>query len=435
MRKYITGEGSGENISIDVGGEFGPVDMIRILSEIKESYTPQVFGAKKGGSIWSNVELRDGIIYFGACDGNFYAVDSKTGNESWRFNVGDIMTTFAMDNERIYIASYDKCLHAISIYGKHAWIFKADGKLGNLIEKDGRIYFGTDGGNFYCVGSDGKLRWRFATSSIIGGFPAVHNGMVFFGDFDGRFYALDAESGRQLWVFKAKGGLGGCRIHRNMLFFACRKGVFYALDMNGKEIWKRLFESGLVVDMLYSPYGNLVFASSMDGGLYALDVKDGSIIWKFDTPEAVDIFMVKGGDTIYFGDLGGKFYANDLTTGKPLWSFSTNGPVTGGIVTEGGRVYFGCWDCNLYCLDAGSGSLVWKFRTPIGSMSDYVTDTRADKVELSVTIKLPEEESKGASMEEMGLTDYGEFSGAYIDKEKSDYVKSGKRGYMKKKEF
>lgn len=433
MRKYISEVP--ESISFETDQEFGHLDVVRVLNEIRESGTPQVFGAKKGGSIMSNIELKDGIIYFGACDGNFYAVNAKSGRELWRYPAGDVILSFSMGDDAVYVSCYDKCLHALGLDGKEMWRFKADGKLGDSLYWNGRIYFGTDGGNFYSVGKDGKLKWRFATNSIIGGFPAVHKGVVLFGDFDGKFHALDAETGRCIWTFKANGGLGGCVIHKDVLYLPCRKNVFYAIDLNGREIWRRMFNKSLVVDNHYKPYGNVVFASSMEGGLYALKANNGEAVWSFNTPEAVVIFIVKSGDAIYFGDLSGRFYAAEAATGKLIWSFSTNGPNTGGVVVHDDKVYFGSWDCNAYCLDAKTGRLVWKFHTSMGNMSDYETDRRADKPELSITIQLPEEESKGAVKEEPELADYGEFSGAYIDKEKTDYVKSGKRGYIKKKDF
>jgi len=44
-----------------------------------------------GGSICNMPMLHDGVIYFGCCDKNLYAIDQKTGKELWRFRTGGLI--------------------------------------------------------------------------------------------------------------------------------------------------------------------------------------------------------------------------------------------------------------------------------------------------------------------------------------------------------
>ena len=59
------------------------------------------------------------------------------------------------------------------------------------------------------------------------------------------------------------------------------------------------------------------------------------------------------------------------------------------------------------------------------------------KVEKSVEIvwKAGEDISKERQEDGAGISDYGEFSGAYIDTSKTDYLGTKKTGYIKKKGF
>jgi outer membrane protein assembly factor BamB len=100
-------------------------------------------------------------------------------------------------------------------------------------------------------------------------------------------------------------------------------------------------------------------------------------------------------------------------------------------VLMGGRLYFGCWDCNFYCLDL-SGKLVWKFPTSISTPStlEQPQTTSRKTMEVIWTAEPIREEGKYKG-EKDGFSDYGEFSGTYISKEKSDYVSSRRKGYIK----
>jgi hypothetical protein len=71
--------------------------------------------------------VKDGVIYFGGWDGNFYAVDVATGKLLWKFK-----TNGPLDN------------------GPASW--------GN------RLIFGSYDCNLYCVDTQGRLVWKFPTS-------------------------------------------------------------------------------------------------------------------------------------------------------------------------------------------------------------------------------------------------------------------------------
>ena len=52
-------------------------------------------------------------------------------------------------------------------------------------------------------------------------------------------------------------------------------------------------------------------------------------------------------------------HALDAATGKPLWRFTTDGPVRYAPVVLAGRVYFGSDDGRVYCVDAAKGKQIW----------------------------------------------------------------------------
>ncbi len=166
-----------------------------------------------------------------------------------------------------------------------------------------------------------------------------------------------------------------------------RTGVFDSVAPAAapRVVWKfktdaPIFSSAAVVD-------GVVYITSDDGFLYALDETSGTLKWKFETQGRVASSPAVSDGVVYFGSYDGAFYAVDTTTGKAKWKFNTeyerrfaapgihgNLPAHQIIpdawdfyqsspVVDRGHVYFGSGDGNVYALDATSGALHWKFHT------------------------------------------------------------------------
>lgn len=438
MKQYISEEDSLERISIELGPELGPIDVVRVLGEIRESATPQIFGTKKGGgSISSDVIARKGRLYFSSCDGNFYCLDADTGKKIWRFAAGDMLPAFEMDEDTIYAVCFDHNLYALTLDGKLKWRFTANGRLGNNpCPRNGRVYFGCENGNFYCVDKKGKLLWKFATESPVAAIPTVHKGLVFFGNFDGNFYALDAETGELAWKFMCRSATGGCDIHKDIIILPSVSKILYALSLEGKVLWTFKSKSNFGANIKTDLYKGMIFMGNRGKSVMAIDIKTGNPVWEFPTQEMTSSFNMVRDGVLYFGSLDCNFYAVDASTGREIWHFSATGPNVGSVEIYGDNVLFGSWDCHVYCLDRKTGQLVWKFQTSMSRMSDYEVDTRADKQEVSISLKLPEVKKKQEKpKDEVTIADYGEFSGTYIDTTKTSYLGVKKQGYVKKKGF
>jgi len=55
-------------------------------------------------------------VYVGGYDGNFYALDIKTGHPKWQFAAGDRINSSALVNEgRLFFGSDDGCLYALNL--------------------------------------------------------------------------------------------------------------------------------------------------------------------------------------------------------------------------------------------------------------------------------------------------------------------------------
>jgi len=136
------------------------------------------------------------------------------------------------------------------------------------------------------------------------------------------------------------------------------------------------------------------------------------------------------GDRLYVGSYDNNVYAIDAGSGKLIWKFETNGFINY-VGTHESGVYFGSWDCNLYCLDH-NGRLKWKFRSSLAAPSS-IAPPEANPAKSIQVVWTPDKQKEGEKYRGRGseLSDYGEFSGTYISKEKGDYASSRKKGYIK----
>ena len=71
--------------------------------------------------------------------------------------------------------------------------------------------------------------------------------------------------------------------------------------------------------------------------------------WKFKT-EDVDSSPAIADGVVYFGSLDGNLYAVDIKTGQEKWKFKTKYWVLSSPAIADGVVYFGSFDGNLYAV-------------------------------------------------------------------------------------
>ncbi|MCJ2181803.1 PQQ-dependent dehydrogenase, methanol/ethanol family [Novosphingobium sp. 1949] len=152
------------------------------------------------------------------------------------------------------------------------------------------------------------LAWSYdlGTNRVQEATPVVVDGVMYTGGNLGRAYALDAATGRELWTFTPEIDM---QANRAACCDQANRGVAVA---QGK-----------------------VFVGTLDGWLYALDAKNGKVLWKVQTftdttrgytitgaPEvAGNLVLIGNGGAEY--DTRGYVTAYDLATGKQAWRFFT----------------------------------------------------------------------------------------------------------------
>jgi outer membrane protein assembly factor BamB len=121
--------------------------------------------------------------------------------------------------------------------------------------------------------------------------------------------------------------------------------------------------------------GGVVYVSSLDKHLYAIDLATGKQKWKTKLSYMKASPAVKGG-RVFVGDLDGVFYCVNAADGKVIWKFEAGGEIDASANFHGDNVIFGSHDSNLYCL-APDGKKVWA--TPVDGPINAATAVVGDR--------------------------------------------------------
>jgi len=433
MNKY-----SSESLRSDVGfsidDSFGDMEMEAVLAEVRASDENQAFNVGIGGSVYRGAETYGKRIYFGACDKNIYCL-ALDGKEVWKFSTGDVVCEPAVHNGVVYVGSFDTCVYALNAdNGGPMWKFSTDGKVGSkpLFHK-GKIYFGSEDGNIYAVNENGGLVWKCNTQGPIFCDIFAHGDRLIIGSGDGCVYCFTPD-GELVWKFSTGNSklVGSAVVHKGTIFVPSTDHSLYALTLDGKLRW-RLETGGSLSTMRPGVCEDMIYFGSRDNTIYAVDT-EGKLIWKYKTSSMIINSPVVYNDIAYVGSCDYNVYALRARTGELVWKFPTKASVIARALIVNDVIYIGSWDCNLYAITT-DGQFLWKFHTALSYTAPVDVKYAHGKSRFELVWRPDMETGKGKAKEEMDVKDYGSFSGSYMKKEEGGYVGSGKRSYIKKRDF
>lgn len=298
-------------------------------------------------AFYGSAVIKDDVVYAGCTDSNFYAIDAGTGKIKWKFKTGgDIRSTPAIADGRIFFTSGDGVLYCLNEKGALIWRFASNGDKkyplysfadywqSSPVVDDTRIYFGSGDHFVYAIdAATGQVIWKYQTGDVVHATPAISGNRLFIGSFDGYFYALNKLSGTLLWKFKSvghryfpKGEMqASAAVLDHLVFTGGRDYNFYALnDSLGYSEWNRSFEKGWAMTKPIFKDG-VVYEGTSDDHLLLAYKPNGSLIWKADLKFNIFGSPAFSDGKLYVGTLMGRLYAIDQKAGRIDWSINSAG--------------------------------------------------------------------------------------------------------------
>jgi outer membrane protein assembly factor BamB len=377
---------------------------------------------------WSGTAVHDGIIYVGTLDGRAVAINSSTRNLEWAYSIapattpssglscGQTSVTTAIysnpvvDRDIVYIGTYSGQVLALNMlarsqnltfpqqrYGEWKWecpIENAKSKaiIADLAISEDALYVASSNGRVYSLDKgSGDENWKREDIPVLTEnaekpeklwtSPVVHDGAVYVSTFDGHIYVLSAETGELLeWSFESEAGFASSPvIYEDTLYVGSFDRHLYAIGIgsNISPMWK-FPQEGPAGNWFWAPpivSEGIVYASCLDGKVYALDAETGKELWQFESqdsrgkPAAVVSPPVLAGDLLIVANEAGNVYVINTETGegerienpengdKPTIDAQIRAP----FCARDGLAYIRAEDNKLYVVDIENGEVSWNF--------------------------------------------------------------------------
>lgn len=235
-------------------------------------------------------------------------------------------------------------------------------------------------------GGTPNIAWTSAESLIkdrIIAPPLQVGDQVFVGTADNNVFALDAANGGALdWQFETGHSIWGQSTYEDgVLYVSSLDKSLYALDATtGDMLWESA-TGGSISDRARLN-GDLVYIASFDRMIHAVEKATGDVRWTADSVAAIWGAPAFEDGMVFYADLNGNVYAVDGETGQQIWSESFNNYTVAAPVVKDGVVYIalaGSLDDepdlragSLTALDAETGDEIWRestlapiFTTPV----------------------------------------------------------------------
>lgn len=237
---------------------------------------------------------------------------------------------------------------------KQLWKFKTRAQIfGSAVAYKGLIYFGCDDSCLYALNTKGQLQWKFKTNAKIRSTPAIKDGVLYINNYGGFLFALNAAHGNVIWKLKVQKDLPKMGYGLN---YCTPKDTL--ID----DLWD-FYASSPTIDQAKE-----VLYFGCGYSMYAVNIRRGSVLWRFNTPGVIHSTPAVYRNRIFFGCWDGKLYALNAKTGKKEWDYQTlpdneNHNLEGiqaSPVAFDSTVVIGARDSYVYAFNTASGRLIWK---------------------------------------------------------------------------
>lgn len=318
--------------------------------------------------------------FIGSIDGNLYSVDAGTGALKWEINLGSSeVTSPCYLNGVVYIGTKNSYFYAIdAATGNIKWKFlDVVGDYSYPSVHNGMVYFYINGSYTYLYAIDtasGVIKWKSYQYGGLG-VPTIVNGSLYYADYDG-VVAYDAITGNFKW--RVRGGLtySNPAVLNNTLFSGAEQVILKSINATTGTVNWLYVENRNNRSICPTVDSDAVYVASVNG-LYAINIVDGSLKWKFGgdktfSPVIVSDGLVYAGTRIYDpNDINGgggtfSFYALNKATGTPVWrndNILEKWFATSGATIAHGVVFVNGINNNLFALNGATGEIKWTFHS------------------------------------------------------------------------
>lgn len=258
-----------------------------------------IWSYKTGGFIRSSALVMNNKVYFGSLDNKVYCVDILSGKKLWIGQTGGEVhgsPTYVESSKLVVIGSQSKSMYAFEAEsGRLVWTYETGSEVyASCSTADDRIFFGTDGGKFFCLDKNGKLEWSKDVGAHIWATPAlVENKVIIPCGYDKTVRCFYQDTGELVWDYRTDNwNYSSPAIGGKFVFFGSDDQKLYCLNWKtGREEWKG--DLGYIIQASPVIYCEAVYVGTWGG---TVQVFHPGPILQVD-PQELDFGQVELGST------------------------------------------------------------------------------------------------------------------------------------------
>jgi eukaryotic-like serine/threonine-protein kinase len=338
-----------------------PSDLKLPLEQTWEFRTMPVEKAR-GDMLVSSAVVRNGKVYVGNKEGDFYCLELTTGKQLWKANAphGSFEGAAGFSGDLVIAGCTDVFVYAWKAdTGEQVWKFETEGEIhaaANVwtdpASKEERVFIGSHDNNMYCLDAKtGKQLWKLETANVInGGSPVSRDGKLALGGCDAVLHVIDAVTGKEERQIDVGAYIGNnVAVDSGVAYVAHygnKVGAYSLAD--GAKVWEygeRDFEYYAAPAVLEK----VVLAAGRDKRLHCLDRITGKQLWEYRCKDPIDSSPVAcAGKLAVVGSDDGILYAINITDGKEAWKAELGAAIKTSPAVAGDWVIVGADDGVIY---------------------------------------------------------------------------------------
>ncbi len=287
----------------------------------------------------------------------------------------------------LFVADRFGTVRSFDISSRLRWEVEVGGAIeAGLVFDEGRLYVATVRGRVICLDAvTGEELWTYSSRSELATTPTVAGGRLFVSSMTDTLLVLDAETGEFLWFHRRPRpdgltirGAAPAVVGNGRVVTGFSDGGVVALDVeDGRLLWRTEVGAGEHRDVNAAPvvHDGRVYVVSHAGSLHALDLATGLERWNERAPRGATR-MVRAHDRLVIG-APGVMSAHRLVDGALLWETKLNETgLPSEITVSRGRVCVGTEEGPLLVLSAKTGRPELAFDPGTGVGAGALPDAR-----------------------------------------------------------
>ena len=314
-----------------------PVPQFKAQLDIEKLWTARISDGVGEAYLSLKPALTERWAFAAAIDGEVYKLDRKTGAREWRVDLDRKIT-------------------------------------GGVSAAYGMVALGSANGEIIVLNEeDGSILWEKALGGQIMSTPAFGSERLVVQTIDGRLHGLDRQDGKTVRLFDTSipiltlRGESSPVVMGGATLAGFANGKLVALDTDsGFVAWERLIgepkgrselERLIDLDGRFWVSGKIVYAVTYQGGLAAIDVPSGRVLWSkpLSSYSGVSEFLSQ----VYVVDEDSVLYAKDSVSGTDIWQLDDlKGRGLGAPTAYDRYVLVGDFEGFLYWLSYRDGSFL-----------------------------------------------------------------------------